>query len=283
MSGFDPATAEPGFATAVWREIEAVAPTAGWVLVTLVTGSLLAWVAGRVTRWAVRRVGLESLGEKAGVAKLLYAVGLRSGLATLLGKAVFWAGLLLTFSAVAELLGLPGLASIGATVTAYLPRVFAAGAILVAGAWLGAAAQGLVQRAGERSGRLAAPAMVGRIAQFGIVLVAATLAAQQAGLETSLVQTLIAIVLAGAVLAVSLAFALGSRPLFRNLLSRPYVQPHVPVGARVRAGEVEGHLLKFTSVAAVLKLEDGSVHFVPCEQLVREGFGLSAPESSPSE
>ena len=61
---------------------------------------LVGYIASRLLRGLVRRLtdklGLEVLAEKIGLVRLLYAVGIRQGVASVLGHAAYWAGLLLT-------------------------------------------------------------------------------------------------------------------------------------------------------------------------------------------
>lgn len=257
---------KPSFLGRVLSELAKVAPTAGWVLLTLLTGLVGAWVARRVTRWLVRRVGLEALGERAGVSKILYAIGIKEGLAVFLGQVVFWATLVLTLSAVADLLGLPGLAALSAGLMAYLPRLLSGFAVLLVGLWAAGVVEGFVRKAP----RLAAPAVVARAAYYLVLVITFTLAAEQAGLDTGLVTMLIGIGVGGLVLALAASFAGGSREVFSNLIARHYCQSSLRTGDRIRVGEVEGTIVKFTPLAVLLERPEGDHVLVPCTQLVQQ-------------
>ena len=126
------------------------APTVLLAVVVAVVGVLVSWVANRVARWIARRMGLETLGERLGASKLLYAVGFKRGLAELVGQIVLVAELLLPFTAVAELSGLRGVAEAAAGVMAFLPRLLAAGAVLLGGFWFATVMREVVRRMGRK-------------------------------------------------------------------------------------------------------------------------------------
>lgn len=255
-------------------------PTALLAAVVLVVGVFCAWLLRRTVVWLARRTGLETFGEKIGVSKLLYAVGARSGLAVFLGQLAFLTGLVLTFSTLAEVVGLPGLAALGPAITSYLPRLLAAGLVLVLGLWVASTLESIVLGLGERTARLAAPKLVSRGVYWAAVVVTVTLAASQAGLDTELVTALLAVVVGATALALGLAFALAARPVFHNLIARPYVESTLRVGDRVRVGDLEGRVERFTSVAVVVRSDAGR-HVVPCHRLVEEGYDLpSEPQAS---
>ena len=80
--------------TKVIDMVLAVAPKIALVLAILLVGFVLAALAKRLTRWAVQKSGLEAAAERAGIAKLLYTIGARRGLAHLIGTVVLFCGLL---------------------------------------------------------------------------------------------------------------------------------------------------------------------------------------------
>ncbi len=261
-----------GIVGRIAAELADVAPTAGWVLLTMVAGVVTAWALRRATRWLVRRVGLEALGERAGVSKVLYAIGIKEGLAVFFGQLVFWAALLLTLSVVADLLGLPGLAALSAGVMAYLPRLLSGFAVLLAGLWAAGVVEGVVRNAP----RLAAPAAVARAAYYLVLVVTFTLAAEQVGLDTGLVTMLIGIAVGGGVFALAASFAGGSREVFSNLIARHYCQSTLRLGDRICVESLEGTIRQFTALAVLLEQDDGHQVLVPCARLVREAVVVKA-------
>ena len=244
------------------------APTVLLAVVVAVVGVLVSWVANRVARWIARRMGLETLGERLGASKLLYAVGFKRGLAELVGQIVLVAGLLLTFTAVAELSGLRGVAEAAAGVMAFLPRLLAAGAVLLGGFWFATVMREVVRRMGRKREDLESPELAGQIVYYAVAVVTVTLAADQAGIETDLVQNLVQIAAVCLLASFGLAFALGGRDTFRRVVAKHYVQRMVRVGDDVEVGRVTGRVVAFTPLSVVLSQADGSELLVPCDRFV---------------
>ena len=252
----------------VWDRIAALAPRIALVLGLLLLGLVVSLVLRRVTRWAVRRVGLEELGERAGISKALYAIGIRRGLASFLGEVAFYVGLLITFSAVADLLGLDAVAQLGGALARFLPKALAALLVLIGGLWLAGWLQGLVLRFGERQERLESPKLVARIVYYSVLVVTITLAAEQAGLDTDLITIVIGIALAGIVFGFALAFALSARGVFQSVIARRYCETSIRPGDEIEVEGVTGRVVRYTSVSVVLAKDDGEEKLVPCSALI---------------
>jgi glycerol uptake facilitator-like aquaporin len=88
-------------------------------------------------------------------------------------------------------------------------------------------------------------------------------AAGQAGLETALIESLLTTVVAIGCAAIGLAFALGSRGSFHNLIAGHFFRRLARPGDRVRVGEVEGTVMRYFGVSVVLRTKDGEVAFAP--------------------
>ncbi|MDH3726006.1 MAG: mechanosensitive ion channel [Myxococcales bacterium] len=263
----------------IWDRLSELAPRIALVVGVLLLGLLVSVVLRRATRWGVRRVGLEDLGERAGISKALYALGIRRGLASFLGEVAFYAGLLITFSAVAELLGLDALAELGSTLTRFLPRALAAVLVFVGGLWLAGWLRGLVLRLGEREERLESPVLVAQIVYYAVFVIAITLAAQQAGLDTDLITLVIGIAVGGLVFGFALVFALSARTVFQNIIARHYCESSIRPGDEVEVEGVRGRVVRYTTVSVVLTTESGEARLVPCSALLELPVVLrKAPE-----
>ena len=257
----------------IWAQVMASAPRAALVLSVLVGGLLLTLVARSLTRWVVRRSGLEALAERVGASSLLYAVGHKDGVAHLMGRVVWLAGLLLTFAVVAELLGLPGLASGVEAVIGFLPRLMAAVLILLGGLLIGGLLRKVVLGWGRQRDEVESPEFVARLLYFTVVTVAVTMAVQQIGLETGLVNSLVMITLGAVLFSLGLSFALASRDAFRNIIARHYLERMARPGDHVRAGEDEGVVLRYSASSVIIKTESGE-KILPCKALMEQAVEL---------
>lgn len=249
-------------------------PKAALFLAVVIGGIILSAVARRMARWAIEKSGLDAMAEKAGAARLLYAIGVRKGVSQLVGGLVWAAGLLATGAAAADLLGLGAVAEGAAAMIGYLPRLLAAGLVL----GVGAGVAGLVRRAavsfGQRRGDVEKPELLGNLAYYGVMTVAVVVASDQAGIETTLIQTLLIALVTIWSAAIALAFALGSRHSFQNLVAGHFLSRLARPGDTLKVGDVEGVVVRYFGVCVVLKTADGEVT-VPCKVVLDHNIGLS--------
>ena len=240
------------------------------ILSTLFVGLLLAWVAARVVAWLVAKSGLEALAEKAGVAKLLYAIGVRRGLARFLGRLTWYCGLFFVLSALSELLGLPGIASATSALIAFAPRVLAAGAIVLAGILVGETLRGLIKNVTQRRDDVDSPNLISNVLYYAVLTLAIIMAIDQIGIKTDLVDSLVRIAFTILLLSIGLGFALGSRPMFQNFVARQYCQSLVRVGDEITVGEQKGIVVRYSRVAVVIRAADNKECIIPCRLLLEQ-------------
>lgn len=256
------------------QQISTLLPTAALFVAVVVGGLIASAIARRMTRWAIEKTGLDALAERVGAARLLYAVGIRKGVSHLAGGLVWAAGLLATGAAAADILGLEAISVGAAALIAFLPRLAAAGFVL----GVGAGVAGLIRRAaigfGQRRGDVEHPELLGNLAYYGVMTLAVIVASGQAGLETSLVETLLVVLAAITAAAIALAFALGSRHSFHNLVAGHFFSRLARPGDTIRVGDIEGVVIRYFGVCVVLKTEHGEVA-VPCKVLLEQNIGLS--------
>lgn len=244
-------------------------PTVALVLALLVGGLVVALLVRRFLRFVVQRTGLEAAAERAGVAKLLYGVGLRHGLAQAVGNLGLVGVLLLTASAVSDVLGIRVLAQATGALVGVLPRLVLAVTVLGAALFVAGVLKRLTAglRSGDEEGGASALA---EILYYAVVTIGVVLAADQAGINTDLVSSLLKIGAAAGGAGAALAIALGGRSTFEHLIARHYGERMLQRGERVRVGAVEGVVLRAGATAVVLRTSQGEA-LVPWRQVLDQG------------
>jgi|GEM_PF-1785585 len=253
--------------TSLVDRIARYAPTVGFVLAIVIGGFIASLLARRIVTAVVRRTGLEAFAERAGVARALYAVGIKQGLAKFLGTLTYLAGLAVTFTAASDAMGLTVVSTLTTNVLRYLPRLLGAGAMLVGAGVLAAVVRATVERLASKRPDVESPKGAARVAHAIIILIGAVLAAEQAGVEVGFLTTLLQIGVGILGVGLALAFALGFYVVIRNMAARHYYKPLLRVGDVVRIGEDEGTVLRFGPTALVLRTADGE-RIVPCARFL---------------
>ena len=181
-------------------------------LVILVVGYFVAKILGNLVGRLLGRVGFDGWMERAGVSSVLQRSGTGLTASAMLGKVVFWFVFLISFTMFASALGVPEISNFMSDMLGYIPRIFAA-IVIVCLAALFANFLAAIIRGATGNETLA------KVARYAVLVYAAFAALTQLGVAVQLTGNTLLIVLAGAALALGLAFGLGGREMAGRALS----------------------------------------------------------------
>lgn len=235
-----------------------VLPALITAFIVIAGGLIAAPIVAKVMRAVVRRSGLETLLERMGAPRLLYRIGYKHSTTVLLGTVARVAIYLFTALVAADVLGWSQIVSGLDVIIAYMPRFFVAVLFLMVGVWAADFSKSVVGgMAKEGQGE-----MIGAVLYYGIVAITVALVADQLGLETSLINNIILLVIGGAVLSAALGMGLSAKPTLSNLLARNYVAQLYPRGDNVRIDGFEG-IVKSHSPTALVVIGEHETYNIP--------------------
>ena len=185
----------------------------------LLLGLILGWITRVVLERGARALGFDRVMERWGVAASLRRSGVMRAPSGVLGVVGFWAIFLFCASAGVDAIALPGAHSATALLLAFLPPLFAALLILVAG-WLLANFLSQTILIAAVNARLPEARLLARAAHWAVILFAAATALTHIGIGKEMVLVAFGITFGGLVFALSLAFGLGGRGIAADLLAR---------------------------------------------------------------
>lgn len=234
-------------------ELVALATLAGGIVIarlaSLGVGMLLSAIDRRAARLTTTEGGL-----------------IPPGLVRLSRVFVFWllvGGSVLLALRVMDVVGLPELLN---SVLGFMPKLFVAFSIILAGHLLGLfSAQMLSRLADGWSARSAVP----RLLYLAIMAVAVVMGLQHVSVDITFVTQLVLILVATISAGLMLAFSLGARQHVANLLARRELS-RLAIGDRVRIGVVEGSIVDIHSTAIDIATAEG-IASVPAARLAEEG------------
>lgn len=177
---------------------------------------------------------------------------------------VFWIVFLVFLAAAGEVLGLAVVTTGLSRLAQYLPDIFGAVLVILAGLVLANVARGVVGRAAASAGLGHGP-VLGQSAHVIILLVAGVIALDQLGVDSQLLTVSTNILIASVIGGTALAFALGSRTAVSNILALHYLTETYRSGQRIRLGDLEGEIVEFKKNGVVLACSDGLV-LVPAQE-----------------
>ncbi|MGW6278354.1 mechanosensitive ion channel family protein [Kribbella sp. NPDC055071] len=194
-------------------------------LVILVIGYFVAKVLGKLVGKLLGRVGFDQWMDRAGVSGVLQRSGTGLTASAMLGKVVFWFVFLISFTMFASALGVPEISNFMSTMLGYIPRIFAAIVIICLAALFANFLAAIIRGATGNE-------TLAKVGKYAILVYAAFAALTQLGIAVQLTGNTLLIVLAGAALALGLAFGLGGREMagraLTNLFSRDNLKPPAP-------------------------------------------------------
>jgi hypothetical protein len=255
--------------TTLWSKIAGFIPNLFVALILGLLGFVVAKLLDTLMSKLLAKLGLDRLMAGTGLTKLMTRVGIQVSVSTLIGKIIYWFVLLIFLVSAAESLGLQRVSATLDVLALYLPKVFGAALVLLAGVLLAQLVSSLVRGAAEGVG-LDYAAGLGRIAQGLVIIISISVAIGQLEVKTDLLNNVIAIVLISVGLAVALALGLGSREIAGQILAGIYVRELYEVGQQVKVGEVEGQIEEIGTVKTVLLTEEGELVSVANRTLLEQ-------------
>lgn len=231
-------------------------------VVLLAIGLLLAFLLRML---AVRVVGAFERALPGPALRTSFAgVARERRIADIVGSVVSWAVLLFFVATAANALGLALLSTVVSSLSVFVPRVFAAVLILVAGLVMGHLARAAVAATAAGAGT-SFGAGLGQVVRIAIVTAAVLIAVAELGVDIALLTAMFSVALAALLGGFALAFGLGARTAISNIIGSHYLRQRFEVGQTVRIGGIEGTIAELSATSVILDAPEGRT-IVPAKQ-----------------
>jgi small-conductance mechanosensitive channel len=231
-------------------------------VVLLAIGLLLAFLLRML---AVRVVGAFERALPGPALRTSFAgVARERRIADIVGSVVSWAVLLFFVATAANALGLALLSTVISSLSVFVPRVFAAVLIIVAGLVMGHLARAAVAATAAGAGT-SFGAGLGQVVRIAIVTAAVLIAVAELGVDIALLTAMFSVALAALLGGFALAFGLGARTAISNIIGSHYLRQRFEVGQTVRIGGIEGTIAELSATSVILDAPEGRT-IVPAKQ-----------------
>lgn len=204
---------------ALGKQALALLPNVLAMTIIFSVGLLTAWTLGQVVGRFLQAIGLDHLCNRLGVNAALARGGVKADPSVLMGRGAYWVVFLFATMAALGALNLQPINQFARSLLAYLPHLFIAAVIVVAGYILSNFVSQTVLIAAVNAGLPPARMVVGA-ARWGVLLAAVAMALEQLGIARNIVVVGFGITLGGVVLAAAIAFGLGAKDLAKEYLER---------------------------------------------------------------
>jgi flagellar biosynthesis protein FliQ len=200
-------------------QIGAYLPRLAVAVLVLIAGWLIAKAIRFAAVKALRALNFHVLTERAGIDAFLQQGGTERDTTDVFGAVIYWLVILVALVIAFNGLGLTHVTELLTRVLLFLPKLLVGLLVLIFGSYfgrfIGNAVQTYLRNVGVSDAEL-----LGRIAQYAIVVFVVLIAVDHLDIGGDLVQHTFLILLGGVVLALALAFGLGGRDWAAGLLAR---------------------------------------------------------------
>lgn len=174
------------------------------------------------------------------------------------GTIVRWTVVFLVFVGAVRIMDIEALSTWLGHATTQLPAVIAGMIIVFIGFVLSKFARDIVELA-VRPSTGAQADVFGRLTQVMVMITALVMGLGQAGIDTTLLVSIVTILLAGLFGGMAIAFGFGAKDLVANVIGNHHAQKVLTIGQTVRVGDVQGEIKRFLPTVIVISTAEGQV------------------------
>lgn len=225
-------------------------------IVILLVGWVVAKLMENLVRRVLARIGFNNLAEKTGINGFLKNAGFKKEVSWLVGRLTFWMLLLVFLLSAADTLNLTTLAFSIQKVVAFIPNLIVVILILVFGAMLAKLAGRLV-RATAMDSELDFADFLGKLVTNVVLVIIVVLAVAQLELQSTVIDTTFAAMVAAVALAIALTLGLGSRNIAYNIMCGVYARRTFKIGQTIRLGDLQGEIVHIGTINTSIQNSEG--------------------------
>ncbi|MCE9684897.1 mechanosensitive ion channel [Shewanella sp. AS16] len=174
----------------------------------------------------------------------------------IMGKSVFWVVMLFFFAAATSSLGMDFIATWLQLLLGYLPRLLAAGIIIISGYFIGSMA-GTMAMANAGPSGFRQTYRIGTVIKIVIVSIAIVVGIEQLGINIQFFTTLVLVLLSTLSAGIALAYGLGCAELVKNLVGAKQARKHFRLGECIAIAGIRGELVEISATMLILDTSQG--------------------------
>lgn len=241
----------------------------------------LGFLLGKIVEVGIGRlftmIGIDRFLSGTGILAFLQKMGSKKTVSQIIGMIGFWVIFLLFLISATEALNLALLSTTLTGLVHYLPKIGMATLILVLGLLATNFVRDVIALACDSSG-IRQGTIIAQTVYVAATLLVLVTAINELGIDTSLLNQIIVLVMAGLIAGAALSFGFGARSAVRNLIAAHYIQPIVRVGEKIQVGPYFGTVTAVTTMVVVLDTERGRV-VIPASQFTEVASVIDPAEA----
>ncbi|OPZ86803.1 MAG: hypothetical protein BWY76_00778 [bacterium ADurb.Bin429] len=223
---------------------------------------LIGWGLGKLVQKVVanglRTLHFNEVTERAGINDTLTHAEIKTTPSVILGVVAYWFIFLIAVHAAVSALGITALTGLMTSMLLYLPRVFAALLVVIAGAWA-ANALARITRASATGAGVKSAATLGTVVQYTVLFFTFAMALDVLGLAFPFLTTAFTIIVGACALAGAIAFGLGGREYAADILAGRELRLLFKPGDPLVSTELDGIIQEMRPTLTIVRTAQGDV------------------------
>ncbi len=240
----------------------------GAAFAILVIGWLLARFISKMLEKLLKAVKVDKIGDKINEIDMLQNANVKILPSVVLGKTIYYVLMLIVLTAALEVLQLQQLTEQVNRLINYIPKLFSAALILMAGIIVANAVKGVLDAAFQ-SMNVASGKLISGFVFYFIVVSVLLSALPQAEFEVGFLKDNLTIIFGGIVFAFAIGYGFASRNIMSNLLAALYSRNKFKIGDDIKIDGTRGTIIELDNTSITLETSDRRV-VVPLNNVTTE-------------
>lgn len=194
-------------------------------------------------------------------------------LSVILSKVVFWCIFFIFIIISADVLNLDSISQGISKILGFLPNLVSALFIFFAGVFIANLIRGAINTT-TASMNIPVGKLIGSIVFYFMVIMISITAAEQAGVETSMIKENINNIVLIFLAALGLGYGISSKDLMSNTLASIYTKNKFRVGQEIKYKHIQGTIVELDSNSAILKNDTGAKFVIPLAKFLQEDIEI---------
>ncbi len=227
-------------------------------IIIFTIGYFIAKVAAVILQKLMTSIGIDKVGDKLNEIDFFKSMNAEIKISVIVSKVVYVFILLIFMIASADMLGVPAISNIVLMLVQFIPKVIAAGIMLMAGLLLADALKQFVVTLCASFG-VASGKLIGSAVFFFFLIITVIASLGQAGINTALLESSFSIIIAGIMFAFAFGYGLASKDILANILASFYSRAKYKEGQTIEIEGIKGLVTAVDGTSITLQIDGAKV------------------------
>jgi len=248
------------------EQIMRVLPNILGALFILLIGWLIAKLIAKGIAKLLKVTKFDTLADKVNTSELLEKGGIKLTASELIAKFIYLMIMLLVFITACDTLGWTTVSQEISHLIGLLPTILTAVVIFIIGTYFATFVKDIIKGATSSIG-ISTGSIIGNIVFYILMAIISITALQQAGIDTSVLQSNIILILGAVLIAAAISYGFASREILSNVLASFFTRNTFTKGQVIAIDDIEGVIIDANNISITIQTATDKV-IIPTHQLI---------------